>query len=572
MDHDGRSPLARLELVLLVVAAAEVGLGRVLTRGLEKTPVFVHGVPQKVVPPTWFVALDYVALFLLYFAALLGVIVLAVRAAELVRGVDRGPPAQRLDRAIGAATTGVLALSAVFAAVVAPGPAQVPLHAALALVAVHQVVRVWLRRDELGAAVGITLCALPIIIYCAASLFSDQLWNEDQLHGGEARAGLGRWGRAALAVAAIASPYCLAPRPLARTMTRIVPFAVALAIAGLGAALLRTNYLATVKAANRAFGLDLRTDAPQDQLALYLLAFSTLTWTITACLTAPSAARRRIGVGLALLMLAGWAFAWPLAFVVAGAGLALIGDGAMAVRREERSVYAPVTPAIDDDVWQGYVGHVVSGLRRLAGDDTLVSAVSVRGEGDHTSSVIVTERHGVPVRVRVERVARAVVVVDVVCGREVDASRGATWSIVGRATGVLGGGGHPEPPPAGSLIRTQDHMFDETFRCRGDHDALLRLLDADLRARAAAGLDGWLAYWGEQSLRHRVFPGQGAPVDRPIPLADLAASRRATAASAEALIAVIELCAEIARRGLPAEDEPAALAAAPIEPVGEGAS
>lgn len=561
MQRDRRS-LSTLELVLLGAVVAEVAIGRLLTRGLETKPVFVKGVAQKVVPPAWFVALDYVALFLLYFATLMGVIVLVMRARELADGVRAGRALERVDRVFDAVTAAALAAVATFAAVSQPAAVQTLLHLTLLLVGVHQVVRVWLRRGELGAAIGLTVSAAPIIIYCAASLASGELWTEDQLLGGEARAGLGKLGRAALALAAIASPYCLAPRPFARSMTRILPFAVALAVASAGAVALRLDYLATVKTANRVLGLDMRIDAPQDQLALYLLAFATITWTVVACLTAPSPARRRIGAGLALLVLAGYGFAWPAAFVTAGVGFTLMADGALGVRAEERSAFAPVTPAIDDEAWQGYVGHVVGALRRVIGDDRAVSAVSVRGEGEHTSTVVVTERHGVPVRLRIERMARSVVVVDVVCGREVDAGRTATWSIVARG-GALGAGRHPEPPPAGPLVRAEDTSFDERFRARGDRDSLLRLLDDGLRARAAASLDGWLAYWDGQSLRHRVFPGQGAPLDHPLPLSQLALERRSVPESVDRLIMVVELCAEIAARGLTPGDEPVALAEAP---------
>jgi hypothetical protein len=184
--------------------------------------------------------------------------------------------------------------------------------------------------------------------------------------------------------------------------------------------------------------------------------------------------------------------------------------------------------------------------------------VSVRGEGEHTSTVVVTERRGVPVRLRIERMARAVVVIDIVYGREIDAGRSATWSIVSR------GGGHPEPPPAGPLARVDDAPFDERFRARGDLESLKKMLDDGVRAQAAASLDGWLAYWDGQSLRHRVFPGQGAPLDVPIPLSQLAMEKRATPESAERLVRIIELCAEIAALALASTaDEPVVLAEAP---------
>lgn len=566
MDRDRRS-LSTLELVLLAAVAAEVMVGRLLVHGLEKKPIFIKGVAPKIVPPTWFVALDYLALFLIYFVALMGVIVLALTARELAAASGRGRTLTRVHHIVGGATAAALAAIAAFAAVVEPGAVQTLLHVALLLLAVHQVVRVWTARGDLGAALGLTLCAAPIILYCAASLFSAELWTEDQLLGGDAKARLGTLARGALALAAIASPYCLAPRPFTRSMTRILPFAIALVVAGLGATALRVDYLATVKAVNNVLGLDLRIDAPQDQIALYLLAFATITWTVVACATAASPARRRLGCGLGLLVLAGYGFAWPAAFVTAGVGLVLMGDGAVRVRDEERAGFVPVTPAIDDEAWQGFVGHIVAALRRLAGDDAAVSAVSVRGEGEHTSTVVVTERRGIAVRLRVERLARAVVVVDVVCGREVDAGRGATWTIAARGGG-LGTGVHPEPPAAGAVVRADDAPFDERFRSRGDRAALLRMLDDGLRARAAASLDGWVAYWDGQSLRHRVFPGQGAPMDHPIPLSQLALERRAAPELVERLILVLELCAEIAARGLAEADEPVALG---DEPAGEPA-
>ena len=63
-----------------------------------------------------------------------------------------------------------------------------------------------------------------------------------------------------------------------------------------------------------------------------------------------------------------------------------------------------------------------------------------------------------------------------------------------------------------------------------------------------------------QSLRHRVFPGQGAPLDLPFPLSQLAMERRATPESVERLVLVVELCAEIAAPGLTSADEAVGLA------------
>src|SRR5688500_11733501 len=112
MERDRRA-LSLLELTLLGAVAAEAIVGRLLTRGVAPRPVFEHGVAQKIVPPTWYVVLDYLSLFLLYFAALVGVAALVVRVADLVRR----PPAsvgERVDAYAGAVTLGLVAAAAAF--------------------------------------------------------------------------------------------------------------------------------------------------------------------------------------------------------------------------------------------------------------------------------------------------------------------------------------------------------------------------------------------------------------------------------------------------------------------------
>lgn len=555
-----------MERTLLLAVSVEAILGRLLVKGLEKKPQIVKGVPEKIVPPTWFVALDYAALFFLYFATMLAVMTLVV-ALEPRRAWPRGPAA-RADRGLGAATVLVLAGVVAFAALVRPAPVQWLLLATLGAIAVHRVIATWVRGVDLASGLGFTLAAVPVVIFCAAALLSRQLWNDQEIFEGEARAGFSAIGHVALVIAAMASPYCLAPRPLVRNVTRVFPFAAALVVAVVGAAALRHDYLATIAAVNRAFGLYLDPEGAQDAIALYLLAFATVVWTITACLGAPTAARQRLGIGLGLLVVSGFGFGWPMSFAAAAVGILAMADGAAAVRAEERGTFTPIAPPIDDDVWQGYVAQVVTALRAGGGD---VSAVSVRGELGQTSTVILAERGGVPVRVRVERNGGAVVVLDVVCG--VEAMRPPAWTALARR-----GSGHPEPPGTGPVVRAGDEPFDQAFRCRGDRAALLAALDDGLRARLTASLDGWIAGWAEESVRHRVFPGQGAPLDQPLPLSDLASRRPATPAAVSRLVARIELCADIARRAgvggepqiLPPPDDDVA-GPAPDEPV-EGAA
>ena len=149
-------------------------------------------------------------------------------------------------------------------------------------------------------------------------------------------------------------------------------------------------------------------------------------------------------------------------------------------------------------------------------------------------------------RTRIERLGGSVLGLDVTVGREIDEVKGATmtlWAIPAREVGT-----NPAAPPAAPPFKTGDAAFDDRFRARGSQAALAALLDESLRARAVATLDGWLAYWEADGLRYRVYPTRGAPLDHPIPVSDL--SRGRGTPSAERLIAVVELIAEIAARGV----------------------
>ena len=62
--------------------------------------------------------------------------------------------------------------------------------------------------------------------------------------------------------------------------------------------------------ATLAIGVSLDQDQADPRLAIYLLAFATLSWTLASCALASSPARRQIGAGIAMIVLGGYAFKW----------------------------------------------------------------------------------------------------------------------------------------------------------------------------------------------------------------------------------------------------------------------
>jgi hypothetical protein len=149
---------------------------------------------------------------------------------------------------------------------------------------------------------------------------------------------------------------------------------------------------------------------------------------------------------------------------------------------------------------------------------------------------------------------------DIVLGRDFEEGLPAMftmWAIPARTLGA-----NPPGPPAEPVFKAADPSFDERFKLRGSAQAFSTVFDDGLRARAVATIDGWIAYWDRESVRYRVFPGRGAPLDHPMPLSDLALGRTATA---ERLVTVVELLVELAARGVvpsprPEVPEPTALA------------
>jgi len=513
--------------------------------------------PPEGVPPGWHKGLDYVGLFLLYFTGTLVVGILATRTITAI--VDRRGPRDLVAQILVLVAT-LLAASALF--IRPPDVLVTAVELGFAAAVIALVIAGFGKGRDLGAQLGLATVAVPLLVHTLNFLGARFLWPETAYDG--KIVAISRAGVMVLCIAALVSPYVFAPRPFARSVTKPGPVVFAMSIAALGAVSARLWYPQLAQMAYLAIGVTLEQDQADPRLAIYLLAFATLSWTLASCLIASSPARRQIGAGIALIVVGGYAFQWTHHYLLPLAGLVLIAEAARVVREEELAgmPITSETPPIQDPAWAAYIVAIKTGLVRLLGE---VHAVTTRGEAGLMSTMIVGDKAGLPVRIRIERIDGCVIALDVVVGREIDEMRGATlclWAIAQRSLGI-----NPSGPPAAPTFKSGDSAFDDRFRSRGSALAFQKLFDEPLRARVTATLDGWLAYWEREGLRYRVYPGRGAPLDHPLPLSDLALGRTVTA---DRLVAVVELLVEIGSRGV----EPQAAAPSSLDdiPIAEGQS
>jgi len=567
------------------VAAIELAVYRLAVPGLKPTN------PSDS-PPIWHTALSYWGLFLSYFCSALAVGIVLRELILLARGHHRywKPIACALIVSGAAFTT-----YAVKSLISAPGEQdtlflELGFSATLILLIVAQ-----LRPGgDVAAKVGLMLLAAPLLVHFYRDAGVRWMLGDEALVSGipERIAAYGQW---TMVLAALLTPYCFAPRPFIESAGRLAPLVIGGFVGLVGALVMRQSVEVGVKIAADGLGVDLGAGPPASQIALYLIALGSITWTLVACFMAPSAARRRIGVGLGLVVAAGYGFDWPLQYLVGLVGFVTIGEAVREVVGEERSARAWEaarfrTPPIAAETWHAYVVALVEALRARGlrastvsvaepallappGGDASSSSSSSASSSASTSPephaseqgddepaaedasrthVLITDPTAAPVRLLVERVGGAVQMIEVVCGRDARASGEApVWTVEARPERRLARVAHPPPPRTGAPhVRTGDASFDRRFHMRDGGGHAARLLDDGMRARASALLDGWLAYWPERALVYRVVPGHGAPLDNPIPLSGLAFRGAIWDGAVDRMVTVLEFLTELSRAAI----------------------
>ena len=542
--------------LLLLVTAAELALNRLVSKALSESA----GVELA---SFWHLLLDRTGLFCFYFASTLAVGILVRHLWEVYRGQAGSGSWVRWARvSVGA----LFVLLAVFNVSSRPDE-QVSFWFESAFVALVLMIAVesFIRQTPLTCKVGIVTLTLPLLIPFYGPLAVQFFDAGEAMWGGlsEQILQVGQWSMIA---AALLSPYCFAPRPFAESMARFGPIVIAAFVSILGAIVLRRYYEVAVRLAHYGLGIDIGLGAPTQFLGLYLVALGTITWTVSACLSAESNARRNIGIGLGLLVVGGYGFAWPLQYLVAAVGLITIARAAIKVQQQEQNQILAggyVTMPISDQVWHRYIEELRGALVRPREimPTVLTNVHYQTGGTPGLITDILSERCGIQIQISIVVYEGSLTMLEIFCGEGLNTSREPEWTLYALPEKLLGVGAHPEPPfcSAPVVAVADDRTFSQRFRVRDAGGYSDVLLDDGLRTRIAALVDGWIAFWDQLGVRYRVYPGRGAPLDHPIPLSllsfyDSSGSEITSEVSADRLVALTDLLVEIARNGLARAD------------------
>jgi hypothetical protein len=322
--------VAHLDLtgILLFLVALELVLNRLAVPVLR---------PQGVrVPPHWHQNLDRVGLFFFHLASAFAV---GVVAHEVWIRVRR--PGGLVGRGLIAATGAAFLVCAGWA-VLTRSSADIAfvLEASFLAFIVASAVVLLVQRPPWPLAVGTLVLILPFVLHFLGTFKLHVLSSPEAAQWSNLPDRVRNLGQHAVALAAVFAPFLLGPRPVIAALTRPGPMVLSAFVASISALILRRHYEVGMELSSRGLGMELGPGAPPETMAIYVSAAAAAVWTVASCLIADSAARRRIGMGFALIIVGGYGFSWPLQYLCAAGGLLAIADASLLVRAEEQAQVA----------------------------------------------------------------------------------------------------------------------------------------------------------------------------------------------------------------------------------------
>ena len=374
------------------------------------------------------------------------------------------------------------------------------------------------------ARAGLLLFALPPVMHVAALLSTRAGWLR---HGWMNPERLTTWGEMTLLLAAATSPLSLLPTGVSRWRVG-AGLALAAGLSGFFfvALLGRTDLVQTIA----LYSVHLELPRAWSVVgAAYVVALFGFVTTLAVLLLSPGV-HRLVGLGLALIAIAGYQTASPISLSLSLCGLLALGTGTLRVTGAAVGDAVPPSAASFRE-WLGTLAAAIADPSVTGADPVLIEEGTGADLGFSTATVKVPRR-GRPVAIEIRRARGSVRDLSVTVGAPADASPDAT--IESHEAWL---GRQPENRAALPRVKTGDPVFDRKVGIYGRAP----LDERALRRRILRLADGTITLWGGTAAR---FAAPAGSTDNPRRFTQLGGP-----AGARLLVDVVDTLGDLVQAG-----------------------
>ena len=302
---------------LLLIAGLELVLNRLAVPVLRP--------PGNQVVPAWHHQLDVVSLFVFHLATVMAAAVCVWETVRVARAGGEHPRSARLLLPVGV----VLLLGLTGWAALGPEPPRgLSFHLESCFVLVLMLVGLVMTVGRVPRAetsfpagdplvkIGYLFLVLPHLVHYYAT-FALRLFGAP---GGALFERLQTVGQWTIALSAIAVSVLFTPRPWLRGILRPGPAIIGGFVGAIALVLLIRHQEVGLELASLGLGIDLGPGTPLGLIMANVGAAAAVAWMLTTAFTSAVSGHRLLGMGFALVVVGGYAYAWPLQLVTVTAG------------------------------------------------------------------------------------------------------------------------------------------------------------------------------------------------------------------------------------------------------------
>ena len=160
---------------------------------------------------------------------------------------------------------------------------------------------------------------LPYVFHFVGFLFFSLFENETGLWNGTVE-WIQMWTQVSIGLSLIVATICFLERPVLSHVTRVLPFVAAMVVSLVARIFIANGYTYFSEVFERGFGVVLSTSPGWVLQLVYTVLVTLFAWTASMLFTSNKESQMQLGIGLSLLVFAGFSFSWPMQYLSCSAG------------------------------------------------------------------------------------------------------------------------------------------------------------------------------------------------------------------------------------------------------------